>query len=227
MSATDYNPFPPIPKLTTFDTALAETKDYKLVHKFLIELWTSGIIQKGGGYCLSMTDMIRTILAQHNIDSDVVECKLTVMGQNPPGLLLVGHDGLRNSTQLTDMDTHFVCVTKTEIPMLIDLSIFNVRPEIPFICERLNATNESLEEHLLAKYQYENSSWIYQAKEASRLPQTHQISMLNRIKNDLRVHRDINYLKSLGYVGLGLSIINFIINMTILLTQSTLQTTFH
>lgn len=219
MPQSDYNPFPPIPKITTFDTALAETKDYKSVHKFLLELWTSGVIQKGSGYCLSMTDMIKTILAQHNIDSDVVECKLTVLSQNPPGLLLVGHDGLRNTTATTDMDTHFICVTKTEIPMLIDLSIFNIRSEIPFICERLNATNESLEENLLAKYQYENSSWVYQAKAASRLPQVHQLSMLNKIKNDIRVNQDINYLKILNYFGIGFALINFVMNMVIVGTQ--------
>lgn len=215
-------------RLTTFDHELAQTSDYKTVQQILLDLYYGGIVQKGSGYCISMSDMVRTLLIQKGIDTDIIECKLTILGQNPPGMTLIGHHGLRKTTNLNDaddIDTHVVCITKTQIPMLLDLSIFNCRPEIPFICERLNGSNvpniNDQSSDTIAKYEFDSSVWIYQTRETQRIPRQHQISIIDRIKTDIRVSNDIKWLKILNYLGISISLINFTVNLVIIyLTQS-------
>jgi len=210
-----------LPMVKTLDKELAETPDYKTVQRVILDLYYGGIIQKGGGYCISMSDMIRTLLLQNGIDASLLECKLTIIKTNPPGLSLIGHHGLRKSNDFSDIDTHIVCVTNTTIPMLIDLSIHDFQPGIPFICERINGVNIKDEtdqsSDVISKYEFgNNSTWIYQTREVQRIPRQHQIGIIDRFKTDARVFDDIKWLKILSYLGVAFAVVNFVINVTIL-----------
>ena len=213
-----------LPMVKTLDKELAETDDYKTVQQVILDLYYGGIIQKGSGYCISMSDMIRTLLLQSGIDATLKECKLTIIKKNPPGLALIGYHGLRKSNNFSDIDTHIVCVTNTTIPMLIDLSIHDFQPGIPFICERINGVNvkniTNQNSDVMSKYEFgDNSTWIYQTREVQRIPQQHQISIIDRFKTDAKVFDDIKWLKILSYFGIVFGLVNLTINIAILITN--------
>ncbi len=196
-----------IPIFKSTDEELINSEDYKKIHVILMHLWQGGIIQRGRGYCLSMADMIKTLLEQEGIVCNLVECKLTVMGIDPPGILLVGHDGLNRAQQdINDIDSHMICITKTEIPMLIDLSVIGVRPEIPWIFERANGAKDGI----IAEYDFGVSRWIYQHKPSTRLPGHHQKSIVERIKTDGGIFRKFKLLTVLIVIAMTISLVNAI-----------------
>jgi hypothetical protein len=195
---------PPIPRFQTDDARLLADPDYQIVYATVLQLWEGGIIQRGRGYCLSMADIIHNLLKQKGINSRIVECKLTVVGIDPPGLLLVGHDGLNQTQQnAAAIDTHVVCVTETAVPMLIDLSVIGVRPEVPWILEALTPLNDTL-----VNLDFGTSKWHYQTKLTSRIPQQHQVSILERFKTDQQTGRSIRLLTVLVVLALCISSLN-------------------
>jgi hypothetical protein len=113
------------------------------------------------------------------------------MSKDPPGLFLIGHSGqISNFHQ--ELDTHVVVVTKTSIPMLIDLSIYGVLPNlVPYICERV--TNMSSEDIL--SLDLGHSTWIYKIKEINKIPRMYQKSIVDRFKTDRSVQRSLLFLK--------------------------------
>lgn len=195
---------PLIPKFDTSNEELKNDEDYKVVSTMLLDLWNVGIIQRGGGYCVGMSDMFQRLLATRGIEAELKECKLTVIGIDPPGLMMVGHTGFgKRAADPLDVDSHVVCITKTKIPMLIDCSVFNIRPEIPWICEPLADNKESILE-----LDFGTSKWLYQEKEESRLPKEHQLSIVGRIKKDQKIDKSISFLKWLVILALGISSLN-------------------
>lgn len=178
-------------RFKTTDTELSKTKDYQTAIQIIQELTNIGVIGRSGGYCLSMSDMIKTLLEQKGIKSHLEECKLTIVGIDPPGMAIIGQTGLihRASDLPQQLDTHVICVTDTEIPMIIDLSVNGFRDDIPYVCERLNG-----EKQCLAELDFGTSRWIYQRKDSARLANLYQTSILERIETDRKVKRQINFL---------------------------------
>lgn len=180
-----------VPRFTSKDQELVETRDYQIVIALVRELWSGGIIPRGSGYCLSMSDMIQTLLKQQGIDSHLEECKLTILGIDPPNFKIIGQTGLyKPDRRPEDVDTHVVCVTDTKIPMIIDLSVYSFREEVPYVVERLNGRPG-----FLAELDFTQSRWVYQLKDRQRLVDQHQTSILNRIQTDQRVRRQITWLQ--------------------------------
>jgi hypothetical protein len=194
-------------RFRTEDTKLALTKDYRTVMEIVDTLWQGRVIERGGGFCLSMADMIRTLLLQKGIKSRLVECKLTVMSRNPPALTLIGHDNLIDRTgDINEMDVHVVCVTDTEIPMLIDLSIMHLRANTPYVVERAQFQDD----HTLAEYRWGEDLWTYQLKPVSQLPQIYQQSIVDRMQTDRRVFKSIRTISILVSAALLFSGTNMI-----------------
>lgn len=177
-------------RLQTTDEELLADAEYKKIIGLVNHLWNTNVIQRGSGYCISMSDMIRLLLNQEGIKCELVECKLTIMKRNPPGLFLIGHSGqVENFFQ--EVDTHVVVITKTKIPILIDLSVCGLVPIVPYICERLTHShpNEML------RIDFGHSEWVYEIKESTKLPKMHQKSILDRYKTDRKVERSLCLLK--------------------------------
>jgi hypothetical protein len=191
----------------TEDAALSSDRTYIKVMETVKKLWDSGVIQRGSGFCIAMSDMVYTLLRREGIDCEMVECKLTVLSCNPPGLFLIGHENQVNNPQV-DIDTHLVVITRSDIPMLIDLSIGNLLPgQVPYIVERAGGK----EPDQLADVKVKDSNWIYQQKETtSKLPLLHQRSFVERIKTDNKIVKNINFLKILIVVALVISTVNAI-----------------
>lgn len=204
----------------TDDEELRNDPEYQKVIGLVNSLWESGVIRRGSNFCLSMSDLIHQMLALHNIRSRVIECKLTVLGIDPPGYALVGHNGLRfrlgGALDPNNYDTHVVCITETKIPMLIDLSINHLRKEVQFICERMNGLNNataatvSKPEEVLAHYNFGASTWTYQAKVVGNLPVLHQRSILDRIELDRKVSNSIKWLFVMNGIAILLTLANLL-----------------
>lgn len=190
------------------DRNTAKNQDYFIkVQEIVDDLRHSGMLRYGSGYCLSMSDVILKLLHKQGINAELVECNLMVMMKNPPGLVLVGYKGFMENTLGSGqkIDNHVVCVTKTKIPILIDLSVSHIDPQMPFICEPI------LDEHShtdLAEFDFESSTWTYQSRNDSELPKLHQKSIINRIKTDIRVDKEIKFIKYFMFILFTVSSLN-------------------
>lgn len=185
------------PRAPVLRPELRQDPTYQRVQDVLADLWRAGLIQRGSGYCIGMSDLVVTMLRQKGIHARMVECQLTLLGSNPPTFALVGHP--RNNVeqmQDADVDTHCVAVVdQGEIPLLIDCSIGHLRPgEVPFICDELNG-RKGQESTLLAEYKYGTGTWVYHVKESSRIPHIHQFSMVERIQKDRKIQQDITRMR--------------------------------
>lgn len=188
-----------------------QTEYFKTIKGVVDNLYNSGMIDSGSGYCLSMSDIILKLLHKEGIKSRLVECSLMVTLKSPPGLYLMGYPGF-NPNRFDDnkmMQTHIVCVTETEIPILIDLSVSHIDKSISYICAPIL---KNFEHTNLAEYDFETSTWTYTQKEDTELelPKLHQKSILDRIKTDQSVSKEISFIKTLLIILFCVSSTNFI-----------------
>jgi hypothetical protein len=184
-------------------------EEYYVKTKEIVEdLVNSGMLRFGSGYCLSMSDVVLKLLHKEGISAEMVECNLMAMTKSPPGLVLVGYKGFMENTIGVNqkIDNHVVCVTKTKIPILIDLSVGHIDPQVPYICEPILTEHSHTD---LAEFDFETSTWTYQTREESELPKLHQKSILNRIKNDIRIDNEIKFIKYFLFVLFAVSSLNF------------------
>jgi len=191
--------------------SVTQTEYFKKIKEVVDNLYNSGMIDSGSGYCLSMSDIVLKLLHKEGIKSKLVECSLMVTLKSPPGLYLMGYAGFNpdNYEQEKMMQTHIICVTETEIPILIDLSVSHIDKQIPYICAPIL---KNLEHTNLSEYDFETSTWTYTQKEDTdlELPKLHQKSILDRIKTDQCVSKEINFIKTLLIVLFCVSSTNFI-----------------
>jgi hypothetical protein len=186
----------------TRDEELRKTPYYNKAISIIQGLWNSGVIQRAPGQCLSVSDMMYKLLTFEGVPCKIVECNLIVWSKNKPKLDVVGFENLLGCDP-NMINTHVICVTNTEIPMLIDLSISNIDPNIPFICERL----KSEDFQILSQYEFENSTWKYGHKQTSAIPELHQKTILERINYDNQIDKKF---KVITKVIIGLSIITIL-----------------
>jgi hypothetical protein len=183
-----------------------ETDYYKKIQTVLDNINDMGLIERGVGHCLSMSDMVLKFLHKEGIKCELVECSLMVVIKNPPSLYVVGWSGTSEFLSKSQMENHVVCITKTPIPILIDCSVKNIDTAIPYICMPVV---ESFKHTNLVEYDFENSTWTYQQKPNSEIPQLHQQSILNRIKKDASIDKEIKFIKMFMFVLFTVSFLNF------------------
>ena len=200
--------------IETKNKKLRESKEYKIAMEAIANLWNSGIILRGSGYCHSLSDMIHKIFLCNNIKSRLVECSVVVTTKNPPTLNLLGEE-FSESTEKTrtgeQMNTHVICITETPIQMIIDLSVYYMYPmtKVPFICEELIEDKKS-DISGVYKIEYPNSTWIYQEKKEQKIPEIHQTSILKRYKTDKKIFDSIDKINKVLMVTTTIIILNFI-----------------
>lgn len=186
-----------------------ETEYYKKVNQVVDNLYASGLISNGSGYCLSMSDIVYKLLYKEGIKSKLVECSLMITLKNPPGLFLMGYTGFHEIDYDPEnkMENHIVCITETEVPILIDTSISNIDRKIKYICEPIESKCESAN---MCEFDFETSSWLYQQKPESELPDLHQKSIVDRINQDNQFKKQISFIQKFLIVLLGVSSLNLI-----------------
>lgn len=187
--------------ITTSDK-LKNTDEYKTVVNLIYRLMESGVTYAAKGYCISMSDIVYTILKQNNIPCRIVECQLTVTNNASKQLYVVGFKGLKDSQDRAD--THVVVVTETEVPMLIDVSISHLLPN------NLQGVIDEVQDgsDILANIHSIHSNLTYQQKTTFSIPLLHQMSIVDRIKTDTTLMKTMSRLKVFLYVLLLVSSFN-------------------
>jgi hypothetical protein len=195
------------------DSNTVKNENYFLKIKQIIEnLKHSGMLNLGSGYCLSMSDIVLKLLYKEGILAELVECSLMVMVKEPPSLCLVGYHGFHENVYDEDkrMENHIVCITKTKIPILIDLSIGHIDRNISYICEPIV---EECSHADIAEFNFPTSTWTYQSRDVPELPKLHQKSILNRIQTDVKVDKEITFIKYFLFILFTVSSLNFVRGM--------------
>lgn len=138
----------------TSDTLLLENKDYISVRDAIYLLLDSGFNLKYTGFCIDSSRMVMAILAQNDIKSHMQECcALMTQGDKVKQLYAIGfHEEIKSGV----IDTHYVAITETDTPLLIDMSIGQLLlNEEKIILER--AENEMV----LGNYTHKNYKLTY------------------------------------------------------------------
>lgn len=189
---------------STLDQELKLSDDYQKVMQVIEHLMNTGTLERGYGYCLGISEIIYTLLKQEGISSRLVECKLTVTSQNPPFIQVIGADEPR-LRQVGLTDTHVVLITETAIPMIIDASIGAITKGFqPYIVERVNGQDiETIADHRI-----DHVHWLYSVKINRRLPRLQEQTILERIRTDQQVTKNIQWLKLLVITALTISTLN-------------------
>jgi hypothetical protein len=189
--------------LTTSER-IKNTEDYKKIKSVLDRMDRTSLIWIGRGQCLSMSDVICTALHQVGIKSKMVECQVVVTNNNisPSESVTVGFD---TSNQPGQIDTHVVCITDTQIPMVIDASISYLLPEQKkIVIEEVVSENN----RIFCDVQSSGFHLTYQQKTTNKVVFEHQRSILERIQTDNTIFSNLKYLKILVAVALTVSSIN-------------------
>lgn len=189
--------------ILTNDEELKGTNDYDQVVDVVTELVESGITRMGEGYCVSVSDIVFNLLSQRGIKCHLAEVQLSAYDEASGTRHMIGFETTLTQNTLARVNTHVVVITDTEIPMLIDASIAHKLPGYKqVVIDRVsNAGNK-----VVLETKYETWSYIYQEKLTGiRMPQLHQISIIDRIATDRKIFGNLKSLQRLNLIGIVLS----------------------
>jgi hypothetical protein len=188
----------------TASERIKNTSDYKKIKEVLERMDRTNMIWIGRGQCISMSDVICTALFQAGIKSRMLECQVVITNNNinPSQSVSVGYD---SSYQEGQIDTHVVCVTETEIPMIIDASISYLLPENKKI---LIEEISNLNNRIICDVKKDGFELTYQQKTTNKVIFEHQRSILERIQTDNKIFKNLGILKILVILALSISAVN-------------------
>ena len=182
---------------------------YKNVESLVKIFEESGMIFRSTGHCMAMSDLVQRLLTEQGIESYLLECTLTVITRDPFSKVdFLGHD-TNSYKDKQQVETHVICITKTKVPILIDLSIGYVTKKVNYVVFPIFEELISNPENILT-VDFGHSLWIYNKRPISNLPELHEKSIINRIsldqKNDTKFKK-IFYILTILIV---ISILNLV-----------------
>lgn len=202
-------------KLTN-DVEIEKLSYYNLIIDVISSLEKNGILNNLHGNCIAAADMITAMLHHKEIESYAVECQVSIQTKDPNGNVYYNLVGYDNTAFHGQVDTHLVIVTKTPIPILIDVSISQFLPQThPFIIERV----DNLDPNILGNYKFDNVSLLYQIKKNIRLPSIHQKTVLEKVNDEVKLKSKIKFLTMSLSIVLGITLFNMFANIGILLLK--------
>lgn len=140
----------------TTDKTLETNPDYIQIRDALYLLVDSGFDKQYTGYCVDASRVIVAVLAQNNIESTIQQC-CALLTHNKDKLKQLYAIGFHAVTHSGEIDTHFVAITKTDPPFLVDMSIGRyLLNEQKIILERAQPN-----ELVLGNYTYDNFKLTY------------------------------------------------------------------
>jgi hypothetical protein len=197
----------------TLDHVLMKDPHFFKIQELLRKLGQSDVLKNMKGNCVSACDTMQHLLLQVGIDSVIVECQLVITrdGTNQANdLLFIGYD---DRNYAGEVDTHVILITKSKVPLIIDLSLSHVLPaDHSYVIERLNDKNKEL-----GVYTIGNLTLSYTNKPNIRLHNVHQKNLLSKFLEDERRDKKISFIERLAYWALVLTGINVVLNSIILL----------
>jgi hypothetical protein len=194
--------------ILTSSDRIKNSSEYKIISGIISRMITSGVINLGSGFCISMSDMIYVALKQQGIESRLVECQTTFCyeNQNPPVVVFLGHDQIKNPGEIS---THVVVVTMTDTPMLIDASIAHRLPMgFPVIVDECNPMKTQDFNFAELYYPEHQLKVTYSEKRNQIVPLSHQVSVVDRITTDKKIFKNLGLLKILIVIALCISMAN-------------------
>lgn len=190
----------------TSDSNCQSDETYQIICELLTDMVKGGVVALGTGYCLSMSDMIRTALKHRGIDSKLVDCQATFSYKTAGGHgnMFVGYPNVVNPGEI---DTHVVVVTSTTPAYLIDASVANKLPSNRFaVIEPIKFNSDNQLTLVNANHPDHGLKITYQQKKLQSASYHHQKSIIERIETDRKISDDIQYLKILNYIGIAFSL---------------------
>ena len=188
--------------ITTSDN-LKKSKSYQDVARIIYKLIEGGVTFAAKGYCISMSDIVYTLLKQNNIPCKIVECHLAITSKVDNKIYTMGFDGLKDDPNKAD--THVVVVTETEIPMIIDVSIAHLLPNnIQGVIDELVDDDYGV----FANIDTPLVALTYQKKKEFSIPMLHQRSIIDRIQTDVNIFKSLTFLRYIVIGALAISMLN-------------------
>lgn len=189
--------------ILTSDVKIKNTKVYKDVTNILFRLVENGLVSAGSGYCISMADIIYSLLIQNKIPCKLVECQLTATNKENNNTTLIGFKDFKSDE--SQVDSHVVVVTSTEPSLIIDFSILHILPK--GIYGIIDAVSSG-EDRIISNIESENMALIYQEKKSVKIPMLHQRSIIDRINTDINIYKNLGALRLLIILALIISTLN-------------------
>lgn len=183
----------------------------KSIVKVFNRLWSLGVLHRSAGQCLALTDITLKLLKGEGVECEIFECCLLVQNKVTGNFTFVGYeyDSIYdiNGEKTEDIPTtilkdHVVLITKTEVPILIDLTCTFIDDHQPFII-RPYVTDEK--DNVIINL--DTSEWIYTRKQHSHVPILMQNNIIDRIKKDTQIDSELKT------ICLKLNRLNYIIIM--------------
>lgn len=183
-----------------------DSKVYQSIRKILLDFYKRGLLERFDGECIAAADILQHSLASEGITSRIVECQLSIVNVDPKKGVIWNFVGFDNNLASYGIDTHAVVVTETENPYLIDLSVARtIEGNRPWIIEPLN-TEDTL---ILGKFQIDDFNCTYHPKINPRLVGLHQKTLLDRLRNDQKIERNLKLLRFMVFVLIAIAVANF------------------
>lgn len=189
--------------IITSDESVKSTKVYKDISKIIYRLIENGLVHAGKGYCISMADIIYTLLIQNKIPCKIVECQLTYTNKETNNTMIVGFEDFKGDD--SQVDTHVVIVTATEPAILIDMSVLHL---LPNNLQGVIDTVKIGDHGILANIDTHRVQLTYQEKRKKTIPLLHQKSIIDRINTDITIFKNLRMLKIVIFVALIISTLN-------------------
>ncbi len=199
-----------IHEFMTSDLACKTDPNYIVISELLSEMVRTGSIFLGSGYCISMSDMVRTALKHRGMDSKLVDCQATFtdIKNGPKGNSFIGYPNVMHPGEI---DTHVVVVTSTTPSYLIDASLSRKLPNNRYaIVEPIKFNSDNQLTLVNASYDDLGLKVTYQQKKVQVAGYHHQQSIVERIEMDRKIAADIQLLKTLNYIGICLGTFAFL-----------------
>ena len=197
----------------TNDADILNMPEYQKILSRIQGLYNSNILQNFAGNCIAACDLFSVMLSQDGIENQIVECQTSIRWSEN-GETFFHFVGLDNVAYPGEIDTHTVIITKTKIPLIIDLSISHHLPDThQYIVEKLN----SYDPNILGNYLYnDNLSITYQTKRVIRLPSIHQKSIKQRLTEEKKISEKIKIFTAIVYVSITLGVFNLFLNILLI-----------
>lgn len=195
-------------ELEKYIDIVEKTSYYKKVKSLVKIFEESGMVFRSIGHCMAISDLVQKLLLEQGIESELVECTLTVICRDPfNNVQFLGHDtNIQKSDNL--VETHIVCITKTEIPILIDLSIGYITKKVSYVVFPIFEELVSNSDNIIT-LDFGHSNWIYNKRVNSNFPELHEKSILKRINTDIKIENQINVINKIIIAVCVITSLNF------------------
>lgn len=198
------------------DDSLLKENGFNIVNNVLKSFYETGLLARMNGNCIGSCEIIGNMLYQKGIKSYMTECQLSVDSELN-GTNLIGFDNflLDGSDYNSQIDTHTILIVLLDdAQIMIDASInYALPPSHPIIVERINGITPDI----ISEYKFKESSLVYTTKKSSKLPFLKQANLLSSYINEQKNIKKINELKNFIYILILFTLINFIVNLIILI----------